>query len=288
MPNLPNNQIVLDQSDRGDYPNEALETFETGAHEWRSLTKDNPSYFHAVPHKDGKFSSQEYQANGHLHEITNSTKSTQQDSRTDGTTNNRQTQVGGGDRTVNGQGEHRERGGDDTKAVAGSTIAISKSSYTHISKENGHQAVEGDQGFYVKGGGYSIGVEENMVITSNKTTHVESEGEISLKGIQNVGITTKGKMTFDSEDSMLANTSSTFTANSADNMSLNTQASLSANAAENITQQAGADISIEAGSSITLTVGSSTITMTDGLIELQSGIVKVNNMQVTPTSSIFI
>src|SRR5882672_6421278 len=149
MPNLPNNQIILDQANRAKYVLEDIETWETGAHLWRSLQKDNPSYFHAIPHKDGKYSSHEHQANGHYHALVNSSKITQQDSHTDGTTNNKQTQVGGGLRDVNGQGAHRERGGDDTNAVSGSKITIAKSTASTISQEHGHHGVKGDYGFYV-------------------------------------------------------------------------------------------------------------------------------------------
>jgi hypothetical protein len=280
MPNLPNNQIVLDQSNRGKYPLEHLETWETGAHEWRSLQKDNPSYFHAIPHKDGKFSVQEYQANGHLHEITNSSKITQQDSASDGTTNNMQKQVGGGIRNVTGQGEHRERGADDTKAVAGSTIAISKDTHTHISNEHGHHAVKGDYGFYVKGGGYSVGAEQQMVVTSQDTIHMEAEGEMSLKGIKNAAMTTKGKLTLDSKEDMLANTSSDFAANAAGNFT--------ANCGGDMITNAGGNMTISAGQSMTLKVGSSSIVLVDGVITLKSGQVKVNNVQLTPTSNIFV
>lgn len=288
MTNLPNNQIVLDQSDRGKYPLEDLETWETGAHLWRSLQKDNPSYFHAIPHKDGKFSSHEHQANGHYTLLVNSTKATQQDSQTDGTTNNKQTQVGGGIRNVNGQGEHRERGADDTKAVAGSTIAISKSSHTHISNEHGHHAVKGDYGFYVKGGGYSVGAEQQMVVTSQMTIHMEAQQELSLKGIQNLGITTKGHMTFDSKSDMLANTASSFTANAATNIVENAGQNITRTAGQNIGDSAGQDITISAGSQIQLVVGGSTITMTPSTIVLLSQIVQVNNEQMTPTSNIFL
>jgi hypothetical protein len=271
LPNLPNNQIVLDQSNRGKYQLEALETWETGAHEWRSLQKDNPSYFHAVPHKDGKFSSQEYQANGHLSEITNSSKSTQQDSRSDGTTNNRQVQTGGGTRDVNGQGSHREAGADDTKAVAGSTIAISKQTQTHISNEHGHHAVKGDYGFYVKGGGYSIGAEQQMVVTSQDTIHMEADGEMSLKGIKNAAMTTKGKLTLDSIEDMLANTAGNFSANCGGDM----------------TTTAGGQMTITAGSQIMLQVGQSYIKITSNKIKMESAIIEVNHEQLTPTSNIF-
>lgn len=287
MTNLPNNQIILDQSERGSYPLEDLETWETGAHIWHSLQKDNPSFFQAIPHKDGKYSTEEYQANGHFHNIVNSSKVTQQDSRTDGTTNNKQSQVGGGNRTVNGQGEHRERGGDDTKAVQGSTIAISKDTHTHISNEHGHHAVKGDYGFYVKGGGYSVASEQQMVITTQDTMHVEAQEELSLKGIKNFGATTKGKMTFDSKGSMLANTADTFTANSAGDMKLQTQSNMEQQIAQNLSVNAGQDINIVSGSSITLTVGGSFVKIEGGQITLKSGIVLVNNQQVTPTSNMF-
>jgi hypothetical protein len=280
MPNLPNNQILLDQSDRGKYPLEDLETWETGAHRWRSLQKDNPSYFRATPHKDGKFSTSEHQANGHLHEIVNSTKSSSQDSRSDGTTNNLQRQVGGGTRNVNGQGEHRERGGDDTKAVNGSTIALSKSTHTHISNEHGHHGVKGDYGFYVQKGGYSIGADQQVVVTSQMTMHIEAQQELSLKGIKNVGMTTKGKMTFDSKGEMLANTAASITANAAVNIVLN--------ASQNMTLNAGQNMTLNAGSQIQLVVGGSTLTMTSNMIKLLSGIVQVNNEQVTPTSNFFV
>lgn len=272
MPNLPNNQILLDQAERGKYPLEDLETWETGAHRWRSLQKDNPSYFHAIPHKDGKFSTSEHQANGHLHEITNSSKSSAQDSRSDGTTNNLQRQVGGGTRNVNGQGEHRERGADDTKAVSGSTIAISKSTHTHLSNEHGHHGVKGDYGFYVQKGGYSIGADQQVVVTSQMTMHIEAQQELSLKGIKNVGMTTKGKMTLDSIGEMLANTTASFTAN----------------AATNVVLTAGQNMTLTAGSQIKLIVGGSTITMTPSKIVLLSAIVQVNNEQLTPTSNIFV
>lgn len=288
MPNLPNNQILLDQSNRGNYAQEDIETWETGAHLWRSLQKDNPSYFHAIPHKDGKFSSHEHQANGHYHQIVNSSKSTAQDSRTDGTTQNEQTQVGGGTRNVNGQGEHRERGADDTKAVNGSTIAISKSTHTHISNEHGHHGVKGDYGFYVQKGGYSVGADQQVVVTSQQTIHMEAQSEISLKGIKNLGMTTKGKMTFDSKSDMLANTASSFTANAATNILANAGQNLTANCGQAMLHQAGQTINLTAGSQITLTVGGSSITMVDGKITLKSGIVIVNNEQVSPTSNIFV
>lgn len=281
MPNLPNNQIVIDQSDRSaEYWQEDLETWETGAHLWRSTQKDNPSYFHAIPHKDGKFSTHEHQANGHYTSIVNSSKITQQDSASDGTTNNLQTQVGGGTRNVNGQGEHRERGGDDSKAVAGSTIALTKDSQTHISQQNGHHGVKGDYGFYVKGGGYSIGSEEQMVVTSQATIHMEAQSELSLKGIENMGMTTKGKMTLDSEGSMLANTASTFAANSASTMSFNTQS--------NMTHDSQGTHIITSASEIKLQVGDSYIRIIDGLIKMESGIIEVNHSQLTPTSNIFV
>jgi hypothetical protein len=288
MPNLPNNQIVLGQSERGTYMRESIETWETGAHEWRSLVKENPSYFHAVPHKDGKFSIQEYQANGHLTEITNSSKITQQDSVTDGTTQNKQSQVGGGERNVNGQGSHRERGADDTKAVAGSSISIDKNGLTNLSQQSGHHGVKGDYGFYVKGGGYSIGSEKDMVVTSQKTIHMEAEKEVSLKGKQNMGLTTKGKLTLDSTGSMLANTADTFTANSAGDMTLNTQAAFAAVSMGDMSHDTSATHTITAATEILLQVGGSYISIKSNKIKMESEVIEVNHYQMEPSSRFFL
>ena len=116
-------------------------------------------------------------------------------------------------------------------------------------------------------GYYQINANTNYQIVSPEI-YIHASDQINLTAAANVDLMSGGKLAIGSLDAMLINSSSTMNLLSTGAMAINSSATM--------TVGATGDITVTSQSKITFTVGSSSITMQDGLISIKATKIALN------------
>jgi hypothetical protein len=176
--------------------------------------------------------------------------------------------TGGSRREIHNLGKYGESGEGRYMSSAQNDQNISGGTYSRLAgqgQSSGHHGVMGDYGFYVMKGGYSVGAEEHVAITSNRTIHFEADREISLKAKGgNAGMTTPFHIilnAFESISNFVCNAGNYFRAKGKQQTYITSDTQV----VVCVGQNSGIII---APDKITLKVGSTGIEITDGEIKL--------------------
>lgn len=179
--------------------------------------------------------------------------------------------VAGGTHEQKGNGSNEENGEAKTEAVNGTVQKASAASSKDMSKGgNGQHHHKGDMTFSVEEGGIHYNVSKEFTVTSTgKLIHFDSKGDISFSTSVNETHETEGNLSFKTTKNESHKTTGNLTHNTSGKTSIDT---LGATRIFSI-----GDINIISQGSITLTVGSSSIKIT------QTGI-KIDAIKVDITS----
>ena len=228
---LVKNNRLGDHPDPGDTYLRHVKTTVDGSYEATSMDPNARQQIKAHSTDDGSYVVTQTEGSGETNQSSTGGVKTHFDSSTTTTTGHSDNNTGGGSSSRTAGGGNNENAKDTTNAVDGSSQqASSSSSKNYTQGGDGHHSMNGDQTFIVEEGSMSYEVGSGYAITGHGACQFNFDQDISVHSGTNFGLST------------ISTTS----------------------------MHAGSDINISSDTSITLSVGGSSIVITNSGILLKT------------------
>ena len=166
----------------------------------------------AQVNKDGKYSVEQYDADGNQTHIVSGGAKKSNKSETSTTAEHSDSGVGGGARSNVGKGEHKESGGSSSSASNGPKLdASAESTKTMAPGGDGHHGMKGNQSFAVAEGGIAYDVSKNFSVVAKEAIVITATQDINIKSSTNIQNRTDEKYGINAAQDIMINSDTKIT-----------------------------------------------------------------------------
>lgn len=144
--------------------------------------------------KDGKYSVEQFDADGNQNHIVSGGSKKANKSETKTTAEHSDAGVGGGSRANVGKGDHKESGGSSSSSTNGPAMAASaESAKTMAPGGDGHHGMKGNQSFIVDEGSMTYSVAKNFSVVTKEAVQFTATKDIFMNTSENIQNVSKKK-----------------------------------------------------------------------------------------------